>query len=268
MTTTGMASTPSSTTITLPSSVLAGLPLSDPRCNSDACIAFSSGHNASQAQISWASQFEYGKWTTYYYIIWIVIFALVYLSSLRTFWQRQPTNVTDYQITLLQKAKALIRSITYKRISGSIGDKLGLPSYGVLLFLLVGIVFFAVMTFAQRPYYRLHRGFGSPPLAIRAGLMAIALTPFIVALAGKANFISALTGVSHEKLNVLHRWTSWLCLALSVIHAIPFIVSPLKEGGPPALHRQYFEPGAYEVKPWLRESFYIIPYLRAPFPLS
>ena len=239
----------------LPTSILAGLPLSDPRCNDDACTAYSKGHQASQAQISWASQFEYGKWTVYYYMIWIVIFAVVYLSRTRIIRQRPSTSATDHRTTLIQKTRALIRSITYRRFSGSYSEKLGLPSYGLFIFLLIAIAFCIIATFVQRPYYRLHRGFGSPPLAVRTGLMAVALTPLIVALAGKANLVTILTGVSHERLNILHRWTAWLCLALSVVHTIPFIVAPLKEGGPAALHKQYFSPGAYEVNPSSRIAF-------------
>jgi hypothetical protein len=43
---------------------------------------------------------------------------------------------------------------------------------------------------------------GSPPLATRTGWMAIALLPFVIALSSKANYITALTGVPHEKLQV------------------------------------------------------------------
>ena len=77
--------------------------------------------------------------------------------------------------------------------------------------------------------------------------MAVALTPLIIALSGKANLITLLTGIGHEKLNVIHRWTSWLCLGLSVVHTIPFIVAPLKDGGHKTLHKQYYKPGAFEV---------------------
>lgn len=61
--------------------------------------------------------------------------------------------------------------------------------------------------------------------------MAIAMLPFIIALGMKWNMVSLVTGVGHEKLNVLHRWLSLLFAALSLIHAIPFIVEPVKEGG-------------------------------------
>ena len=77
--------------------------------------------------------------------------------------------------------------------------------------------------------------------------MAAALTPLLVALGGKVNIVTLLTGVGYEKLNVIHRWVGWFCLGISVVHAIPFIVAPLRDGGYEALREQFYEPGAYEV---------------------
>jgi len=120
-------------------------------------------------------------------------------------------------------------------------------SLGVAAFILLASLFATIMTFAQRPYYRMFRGFGSPPLGVRTGLMAVALTPIIVALSGKYNIVTLMTGISHEKLNVLHRYVSYICLALSIVHTVPFIVQPLKEGGAAALRKQFYSPGADEV---------------------
>ncbi|CAL1701427.1 unnamed protein product [Somion occarium] len=54
----------------------------------------------------------------------------------------------------------------------------------------------------------------------RAAHFASCQLPLIVALAGKNNVISFLTGVSHEKLNVLHRAAARTCLILLWMHAI------------------------------------------------
>lgn len=40
--------------------------------------------------------------------------------------------------------------------------------------------------------------------------MSLAILPFQVLLAAKWNFITFLTGTSHEKLQPLHRWTGWV----------------------------------------------------------
>ena len=80
-------------------------------------------------------------------------------------------------------------------------------------------------------WYRGCAGFGSSPLAVRTGLMATALTPFIYVLAGKSNAITLLTGISYEKLNTFHQYTGVACFILSVIHVVPFIYQDLAEGG-------------------------------------
>jgi hypothetical protein len=44
-------------------------------------------------------------------------------------------------------------------------------------------------------------------------------TPIVIALASKANITTLLTGIGHEKLNVVHRWISF---GLAWVHTIPF----------------------------------------------
>jgi hypothetical protein len=99
----------------------------------------------------------------------------------------------------------------------------------VLALLFTSVLFLSLLTFVIRPYYRVHEGYGSPPIAIRTGLMAFACNPILGALAGKANVVTLLTGISHGKLNVVHRWVGWMTLALSLLHIIPFIVAPLRD---------------------------------------
>lgn len=103
------------------------------------------------------------------------------------------------------------------------------------------------MTFVQRPYYRQHRGYGSPALGVRTGMMAMALTPPIFALAGKVNIVTYIAGISHEKLNVLHRYVSYLMLGLAIAHVIPFIVAPLQDSkGGTALLKKQWAPQGFE----------------------
>lgn len=49
-------------------------------------------------------------------------------------------------------------------------------------------------------------------------------------LATKANMISALTGVPHEKLQVFHRWVGWAMFVLALVHTFPFIIYHIKMG--------------------------------------
>ena len=102
---------------------------------------------------------------------------------------------------------------------------LELPSFGELALLLTTVLFLSLLTFVARPYYRVHAGYGSPPITMRTGLMAFACTPILNALTGKANVVTLLTGIGHEKLNVIHRWVGWITLALSLVNTVPFVVA-------------------------------------------
>ena len=198
--------------------------------------------------MSYYYQYEYGHWTTWLYVILVFVFMLAH--GIRMWNDRRPrSNTVERKSwrTLHLRAVATVRYFSYRRCSGKLFDWLGLPSYGLLTAFLLLALFLTVLTFAVRPYYRQFRGFGSPPLAIRTGLMATACTPILLALAGKANIITLLAGIGHEKLNVIHRWVAWMCFGLSLAHALPFIVAPLKEGGYPALHEQFYSPGGFEV---------------------
>ncbi|KAF2117467.1 ferric reductase like transmembrane component-domain-containing protein [Lophiotrema nucula] len=98
-------------------------------------------------------------------------------------------------------------------------------SVGVLLLGLVGTVFFFCMDLAPKPYYWADEMFGgSPPLGTRSGWMALACMPFVFATASKTNWITFCTGVSHERLQVFHRWISYAFFLLALLHTFPFIV--------------------------------------------
>ncbi|KAF1940217.1 hypothetical protein EJ02DRAFT_435809 [Clathrospora elynae] len=96
---------------------------------------------------------------------------------------------------------------------------------GILLLGLVGTVFFFCMDLIPQPYYWADIMYGgSPPLATRSGWMALACMPFVFATATKANWITLLTGVSHERLQVFHRWIAYAFFILALLHTFPFIV--------------------------------------------
>jgi hypothetical protein len=229
---------------------VANLPITDPKCVQavEACTAFYAAENASQAAIPWADLFEYGHWATYY---WIIIVGLLFLYHLFT-------TIKDHRYLntpelgqgpgLARKIQAAGRMVFYRRLNlrGVVGWLDAPPNFGTLAFLLITIIFLIGLTFAARPYYREHLGYGSPPIAIRTGLMAFACVPILVALAGKANIVTLLTGISHERLNVLHRWVAWMSFALSLIHAIPYFVASLRDfgdGGFQRVTREFYAHG-------------------------
>jgi predicted ferric reductase len=102
--------------------------------------------------------------------------------------------------------------------------------------LLVGILYCCL----PQPLFWQSIAYGSPPLAVRSGMMAVALLPWIVALSMKANFITMVTGIGHERLNVLHRWAAYICLVLSILHTVPFYITPFWEKGAQQSFQQLF----------------------------
>ncbi|KAF2281470.1 uncharacterized protein EI97DRAFT_438815 [Westerdykella ornata] len=120
------------------------------------------------------------------------------------------------------------------------------PSLGVCLIVLAAFLLGLLYTLVPQPLFWESIAYGSPPIAVRSGMLAVALMPWIVGLSMKANLITMITGIGHERLNVLHRWGAYLCLALSIIHTIPFYVTPVWEKGARHVYESFFT----------REGFY------------
>ncbi|KAK8070901.1 ferric reductase transmembrane component 7 [Apiospora hydei] len=81
------------------------------------------------------------------------------------------------------------------------------------------------------PLYWQSIQFGSPPVAIRAGMIAVAMTPWIIASSMKTNVLTYITGIGPERLNVFHRWAGYLCLFMSLVHTVPFYIQPVWDDG-------------------------------------
>ncbi|PYH97864.1 putative ferric reductase transmembrane component [Aspergillus ellipticus CBS 707.79] len=108
------------------------------------------------------------------------------------------------------------------------------PCLGAFLLGGAGAVYLLAMTLGPHPYYWPNTkeiSFGnSPPIATRAGFMALACMPFLYVLGAKANPVSALTGISHERLNLWHNWVAWAMYVLALVHTFPFIVFHIWKG--------------------------------------
>jgi len=126
---------------------------------------------------------------------------------------------------------ALFRWVFYRPIPDIVYKKrrFTFASAAVLFSVFIALCFVTVFCFLQQPLYWQSIRFGSPPLAIRSGMVAVAMTPWIVATATKANLLSLVTGIGPERLNVFHRWISYLCLFMSLVHTVPFYVQPVWE---------------------------------------
>ncbi|KAI0095543.1 putative FRE ferric reductase-like transmembrane component [Hypoxylon sp. NC0597] len=165
--------------------------------------------------------------STVYFFIAVIGVCLIGFCSHRL----APASVREK--AWWRKSVATIRFLSYRRYDVT-AVRWHAPSLGVSLLLIVGAVFFLAMTLGPQPYYwpntrTLNYG-GSPPIATRAGWMALACLPFMIILPTKANMIASLTGVSHERLIVFHNWVGWAMFVLALVHTFPFIVFHIWKG--------------------------------------
>ncbi|TLD04988.1 uncharacterized protein PgNI_09242 [Pyricularia grisea] len=66
----------------------------------------------------------------------------------------------------------------------------------------------------------------------RIGILAYAITPFSVLLASRESILSALTGIPYQSFNFLHRWTGYVILVQSILHAIAWCIICIGLYGP------------------------------------
>ncbi|KAK4133352.1 putative transmembrane component protein [Trichocladium antarcticum] len=141
---------------------------------------------------------------------------------------------------------ALFRWVFYRPIPDIVWRKhrLTFSSLAVLGCAFVALAFVTVYCFLQQPLYWQSIRFGSPPLAIRAGMLSVAMTPWIIVTSTKSNLLTLMTGIGPERLNVFHRWLSYLHLFLALIHTIPFYIQPVWEDGGMQVFETLFPPGS------------------------
>ncbi|KAI0204268.1 ferric reductase like transmembrane component-domain-containing protein [Astrocystis sublimbata] len=141
---------------------------------------------------------------------------------------------------------ALFRWVFYRPIPDLVWRKhrFTFSSLAVLALGLIALIFTSLFVFLRQPLYWQSIQYGSPPVAIRSGMLAVAMTPWIVATSMKANVLTLITGIGPERLNVIHRWAGYLCLFLSLIHTIPFFVQPVWDEGALGVYSKLFPEGS------------------------
>ncbi|KAK5110267.1 hypothetical protein LTR62_006120 [Meristemomyces frigidus] len=136
------------------------------------------------------------------------------------------------QSPVLRRLAATTRYLSYRTFRLEALNWNSAP-LGVLLLGLAGTLYFMCMTLVPQPYYwpvstTLNYWGGSPPLATRSGWLSLGCMPFVFLTAGKSNFITAITGISHERLQVFHRWISYAFFVTALFHTFPFIVYSIR----------------------------------------
>ena len=141
---------------------------------------------------------------------------------------------------------ALFRWVFYRPIPDIVVGKhrFTFSSLAVLTCGFIALVFVALYCFLQQPLFWQSIRFGSPPVAIRSGMIAIALTPWVIITSMKANILTVVIGIGPERLNVFHRWLGYLCLFLSLVHMVPFYIQPVWEDGGMTVFSRIFPDGS------------------------
>ncbi|OKL63271.1 hypothetical protein UA08_01454 [Talaromyces atroroseus] len=176
-------------------------------------------------------------------------------SSTRKFFPAKgplPPSSREYTPSLVAPMSfviAIFRWVFYRPIPTLTIGKMHFvfPSPSVVALVVVAFLFTALYCFIPKPLYFSSIDLGSPPLAIRAGMIALAMVPWIIALGTKPNFISIVSGISHERLNVIHRWLAYICLFLALVHTIPFYITPIWDGNTYYIYQKLFIPQGYHI---------------------
>lgn len=139
-----------------------------------------------------------------------------------------------------RRLAAALRLLAYRK-TRSYGKLFPSRSVGSLVIIFSFCIATIVWCFSITPYYRPNREWGSPPLAIRAGMMTQGMFPWLFALSMKVNPITVLTTISHERLQLYHQWLARLITLFGFIHTIPFLWQPNHDAAPDNLEHYWFE---------------------------
>lgn len=186
--------------------------------------------------------------------------------------QEPVSDLPSFSFGPFNNALALVRFIFYRPLPILRYKKreFQLPSAGVIFIVTAATAFVTLYSFLPHPLYYASIGYGSPPLAIRAGMIAVAMMPWIIGLSVKTNLITLMTGIGHERLNVLHRWSAYIFLFLSLVHTVPFYITPVWDEGGLNTWKKYFGQGYYPygtgwaaLAPMLALAVHSLPFVRS-----
>ena len=125
-----------------------------------------------------------------------------------------PSNVFSAAIATIM---AIYREASYPQWTPNNSRFCKVPPIGTII-LLVGYLSWVVLLEFVDNNVEGAQHFTS--LAVRAAWLAIAQVPLLILLAGKNNLIGLFSGVSYERLNIIHRWVARVLLFLVILHVI------------------------------------------------
>ena len=125
----------------------------------------------------------------------------------------KPSNIFTKSVAAIS---AVVREVSYVQLTPiRRGFWVKVPPFGTISLLLAYLGFVLALEFINNdtPGAQHHQALG-----VRAAWLAVAQVPLLILLAGKNNLIGLVTGVSYERLNVIHRWVSRVLLLLATLH--------------------------------------------------
>jgi len=90
-----------------------------------------------------------------------------------------------------------------------------IPPFGIIIMLLTYLGFILALEFIN---VHVDGDQGYEALGLRATWLSMAQMPLLILLAGKNNLIGYMTGLSYERLNVMHRWVARCLLLTATFH--------------------------------------------------
>lgn len=168
---------------------------------------------------------QYARYFWYGVVVVIGIAAIFNITQKITLRQRlrasaakksSPAKPSSTAAKTLATITAIYREASYPHFSPSKATYwVKVPPLGTIILLLTYLGFILALEFINND---IPGGQHYTAIGVRAAWLAIAQVPLLILLAGKNNLISFFTGVSYERLNVLHRWVSRGVLLMATIH--------------------------------------------------
>ncbi|TVY19818.1 Ferric/cupric reductase transmembrane component 7 [Lachnellula arida] len=161
----------------------------------------------------------------WYGIVVVIVLAAIFKFVLRMMARsrlkgaaadKRTPNTSSCIAQIAGTTSTYIRKITYPQISPPHhASFFHLPPFGIFILLFLYLLFILLLEFIKQD---IPGDQHSEAIGIRAGWLTITQLPLLILLSGKINLIGLITGVSYERLNILHRWVARTMLLTATIH--------------------------------------------------
>ena len=127
----------------------------------------------------------------------------------------RPASPSNPFTCFIAGVTAVVREVAYPQITPVRSYWVKMPPLGTIIMLVFYLAFVLGLEFYNN---NVEGAQHYEAISLRATLLSMAQLPLVVLLAGKNNLIGYATGVSYERLNVLHRWVARTVFLTSTIH--------------------------------------------------